>query len=620
VCGIFGWATPRPAPHADRLLDAASDALAHRGPDGAGRWRARTRDGGEVALLHRRLALVDPAGGAQPFMSADGRYVLSFNGEVYNHVELRQHLLDRGCRFRTASDTEVLIEAWRVWGEDALPRLRGMFAFALFDRTEQRLTLARDRFGKKPLHLAEAFGGVAFASEPQALLSLPGMTRRLNAEALPDLLLRRYVPGEETLFEGVRRLSPGMVATLVEGRIVERRWGRPPLVEVQPRLRSRAAAAAALAETLDAAVRLRLRADAPAGVFLSGGLDSSTIAALAARHAPVLRTYAAGFAETGLSEAPHAQRVAERLGARHETLIVTPEAFARRWPEAVRARGAPLGEASDIPLFMLAEAAASGVKIALTGEGADEVFLGYPKHRAERWTPAYRALVTPAAHRRLIEPLLRRLPFAGPRARSAARALCEEDPAARSILWFANDGVEDVAALCGRAPRLDRRSHPDLSALRAALLADQSDWLSSHLLERGDRMLMAFGIEGRAPFLDAEVAALAARAPDAMHFDRRGGKALLRAVAQPLLDAETLARGKAGFPTPINAWFRGPVRPLLDDLLRAPEAAVRRLVDSGEIDRRLADHATGRDHHGKMLWTLANLELFIREHRLEPPV
>ncbi len=620
MCGVFGWATPRPAPEADRWLDAASAALGHRGPDGAGRWRARTRDGGEIALLHRRLALVDPAGGAQPFTSGDGRYVVSFNGEVYNHVELREELRGCGCRFRTGADTEVLIEAWRVWGEDALPRLRGMFAFALYDKIAQRLTLARDRFGKKPLHLMATMGGLAFASEPQALLSLPGAPRRFNVEALPDLLLRRYVPGDRTLFEGVRRLTPGTVATLSKGRFIERRWARPPLAEVRPRAADRAAAEAALAQTLETAVRLRLRADAPAGVFLSGGLDSSTIAALAARHVSVLRTYAAGFAETGLSEAPHAARVAERLGARHETLIVSPEAFARRWPDAVRARGAPVGEASDIPLLMLAETASAAVKIALTGEGADEVFYGYPKHRAERWTPAYHALIGPAAHRRLVEPLVRRLPLAGRRARIAAGVLGEGDPAARAVLWFANGSPAEIAALCGRAPGVDRCETAGLSSLRAALLTDQSDWLANNLLERGDRMLIAAGVEGRAPFLDAEVAALAARIPDALHFDGRGGKALVRGAARSWLDAETLGRRKAGFRTPVGDWFRGPLRPMLDDLLRAPEAAVRRLLVPAEIDRRLAEHGARRVDHTAMLWTIANLELFMRAHRMESPV
>ncbi len=593
------------------------DALAHRGPDGRGAWRTRMRTGGEVALGHVRLSIIDIDGGAQPLISHDGRFVISFNGEIYNYVELRATLRARGCRFVTDSDTEVLVEAYRIWGVEALNRLRGMFAFAIYDVETERLVLARDPFGKKPLFLAEIAGGVAFSSEIPPLLDLPGVGRRLNHDVVGDYLLSRYAPGPETFFHGVRKPRPGHYAAYEQGVLTERRYFTPPLAEVRPQAKSREDAVSAFGAALETAVKRRLRSDAPYGVYLSGGLDSSVIAALMAREVRVFKAFSAGFEDPAHSELPHARRVADRLGAQHEMLTVTAVDFARHWPEAVRHRGAPVSEASDIPILMLSQAARSRAKMVLTGEGADELLAGYPKHRAERWIGAYHAVISSALHARLFDPLLRRLPYDQRRWKILSRALGEGDAARRARLWFASGSAAEVQRLTGRSLMESGAAPIGPSALRDVMLADQTSWLPDNLLERGDRMLMAAGIEGRMPFMDVDLATLVASFPDTLLFDRRGGKAILRAVAKDLLDEETLNRRKVGFRTPIGDWFRGPLKAMLRELLCGECASVRRLLDGAAIDRMLDEHFARRVDHTDMLWTVANLELFLREHRLD---
>jgi asparagine synthase (glutamine-hydrolysing) len=616
MCGILGWSTPHRL--TDDPIHRGLDALAHRGPDGRGAWTTTTRVGGEIALGHTRLAIIDAEGGAQPLLSCDRRFVVSFNGEIYNYIELRETLRARGSKFQTQSDTEVLIEAYRVWGVECLTRLRGMFAFALYDTRDERLVLARDPFGKKPLFLADVAGGVAFASEIAPLLDLPGMGRRLNRAVVGDYLMRRYASGPQTFFQGVRKLPPGCCAVIENGALTERRYFTPPLAEATPLNVSQAYAVTAFRTALEQAVRLRLRSDAPYGVFLSGGLDSSVVAALTVREAGAVSSFAVGFDEADYSELASAERVAARIGARHEALTVTADAFAEAWPAAVRHRGAPVSEASDIPLLLLARAAAGRVKMVLTGEGADELLAGYTKHRAERWIGAYHAAVPPALHRRLLAPLARRLPYDARRWKILSRALGESCPARRGALWFASGAYDEVERLTGQA--LQRPGAPAAtgrSSLRQIMLADQTGWLPDNLLERDDRMLMAAGVEGRAPFMDVDLAALVAGFPDKMLFDRRGGKAILRAAAADLVDAETLNRRKVGFRTPVGEWFHWELKPMLRDLVCGEGASVRRLLDGAAIDRLLEEHLARRTDHTDMLWTVANLELLLREHRLD---
>ena len=619
MCGIIGWIATRPVSGGEALLRTGMDALAHRGPDGRGHWRKGLSGGGEVALGHTRLSIIDAAGGGQPFFSHDRRFVVSFNGEIYNFVELREVLRAKGCRFVTQSDTEVLIEAWRVWGEGALMRLRGMFAFALYDAQSERLVLARDPFGKKPLFVAEMAGGVAFASEIAPLLALPGVDGGLNRRVLGDYLTRRYASGPETFFRGVRKFPAGHLVVYTQGGVVERRYFTPPVAHATVTDMPFPEAVGAFRAALEEAVRLRLRSDAPYGVYLSGGLDSSVIAALMARQVSELRSFSVGFEDASLSETPHAQRVAARLGAKHEALTVTAQDFAAHWPMAVRHRGAPVSEASDIPILMLSQAASKSVKMVLTGEGADELLAGYPKHRAERWIGGYHTVIPPGLHRRMVDPWAQRLPYRARRLKILSRLLGVDDVQDRSRQWFAN-AAHAVEDLLGHPPRREPVSPSTLPPLRQLMLADQAGWLPDNLLERGDRMLMAAGIEGRMPFMDVELAALVATFPDRLLFDRRGGKAILRAAAVDLLGAETLCRRKVGFRTPVGDWFRGELRFMLADLLVGEGSSVRRLLNGAVVDRLLAEHLSRRVDHTDMLWTLANLELFLRAFRLDAEI
>ncbi|HEY6578223.1 MAG TPA: asparagine synthase (glutamine-hydrolyzing), partial [Rhizomicrobium sp.] len=539
--------------------------------------------------------------------------------EIYNYIELGEELRARGYTFATQSDTEVVIAAWRAWGMGALPRLRGMFAFALWDAQAQQLLLARDPFGKKPLFLAEGAHGFLFASEIEPLLAFPGVSRALEPEALQQYLLNRYVPAPLTFFRAVKKLLPGCAAIWKNGRYSTVRWFTPPLAESEPDLASFDEATRAFEKVFDEAVRIRMRSDAPYGAFLSGGIDSSAVVAAMAQHsANPVRTFSVGFHEGAWSELHHAQTIAARFGAEHRELVVEPDAFLAHWPHAVRRRGAPVSEASDIPILMLSELASESVKMVLTGEGSDEILGGYPKHRAEGWVALYQRLMPRALH----EAFVHRAASAmnPPRLRVLAAAMAERDSATRMRAWFGGIAESERAALVGASAAI---APPDnfpfsietASALRRMLFFDQTSWLPDNLLERGDRMMMAASVEGRMPFMDVELARLAARMPDRFLTGGRGGKRVLRASLRNTLPKEILSRRKIGFRVPLHAWFRGRYRSELRDLLASGESSVARLCDASVLRCLVDEHLDGRRNNERILWTLANLELFLRAFR-----
>ncbi len=622
MCGIFGWALPRARARDRETLARLSDLLVHRGPDGAGCWLGTTADGGhQIGFGHRRLSIIDIAGGAQPMWSADGTVGIILNGEIYNYLELREELRARGHVFATQSDTEVLIEAYRAWGMGALSRLRGMFAFALWDARTQQLVLARDAFGKKPLFIAEGGHGFVFASEIEPLLAFPDISRTIEPQALGQYLLNRYVPAPLTFFRAVRKLLPGWAAVWKDGRCSTLRYFTPPLAEIEPDLVSFDQAVREFAAIFDDAVRIRMRSDAPYGAYLSGGINSSAIVAAMAKHSTApIRTFSVGFREEAWSELHHARSIAARFGTEHRELVVEPDAFLAHWPLAVRRRGAPVSEASDIPILMLSEMAARSVKMVLTGEGSDEMLGGYPKHRAEKWVALYQRLLPHVLH----EGLVRRAAAATnrPRLRILAAALGERDAATRLRVWFGGIAASERIALLGNSACI---SPPDLfpfsiatrSALRRTLFFDQTSWLPDNLLERGDRMMMAGSIEGRMPFMDVELARFAARLPDRFLAHGRGGKRVLRAAMRKILPREILSRRKFGFRVPFSDWFRGRYRSELRDLLASDASSTARLCDRAALDHLLDEHLDGRRNNERILWTLANLELFLRAFRPE---
>ncbi len=581
-------------------------SIAHRGPDGDGEFFQSLGHGaGRVALGHKRLAILDPAGGAQP-MVADG-LALSFNGEIYNFATLREELIAAGQSFATRSDTEVVLKAYRQWGAGFVDRLRGMFALALWDSARETLILGRDRFGKKPLFLAQRADALFFASEIKALL--PFVERRIDPAALEAYFAYRYVPGPATFFQGVTKLPPATIAVWQGGALTVRQYWEPPDARAPLPWRG-GDPVAALRKAVDEAVGLRMVSDAPYGAFLSGGLDSSTIVALMARHSsgPV-DTFAVGFDQPGFSELDDAALVARHVGTRHHALTVGAADVADVLPRLIRARDAPVPEPSDIALYRLAMHAARTVKMVLTGEGADEILGGYPKHRAERLSAAYRALVPAGLHRGLVLPLTAR----SRRIHLAAKAMGLRDEPARFARWFgALDPEERRALLALPAHIFTPPPVSGTSALRRIFHFDQTSWLPDNLLERADRVTMAASLEARMPFLDQELVALVSSLPDT----QRLNKNLLRRAVAGLIPNRTIQRRKVGFRAPTGAWLRAELKPFLLDNLTGPSSRTRHYYRDTALIRVIDEHMTRKAEHEKLLWTMLSLELFHREYGL----
>lgn len=622
MCGIFGFhARSRLSLAAE--LDAATDLLTHRGPDGRGTFTARSPDGEwQAGLGHRRLSILDIEGSPQPMHSHDGRYTVVYNGEIYNYIELRAELIERGHRFATQGDTEVLIEAWRAWGEDCLSRFNGMFAFLLWDNRTGRLIAARDPFGKKPLFVAEAEGVHAFASEIEPLRKFPGIDDRLDQDSLREYLAYRYVPGPATFFKSIAKVPPGTFMVLDGDRVSPTRYFTTPFSRTTPDITDFDEALRLFSDKLDAAVQMRLRSDAPFGAYLSGGLDSSMIVALMSRHTgkPV-STFSVGFDVPGSSELPYARQVADAFGTDHHELAVGMGEFTSVWEEAVLRRGAPVAEPSDLPVLLLSKMASRSVKMVLTGEGADELLGGYPKHRAEPWVALYQRLMPGVLHDAVMGPGARALPYALRRVKTVAGVAGIRDHQARMAAWFGGGDAELTRALYAGPPAsraldpLPFTADGAASALKRMLHFDQTSWLPDNLLERGDRMMMAGSIEGRMPFMDVGLAELVARFPDAFLTGAPKGKRVLRTLAARMLPQAIVTRKKVGFRVPVEQWFRTGMADRMRDLLQSGDATVRQVCNAGEIDRLMGEHLEGRQNHEKLLWALANLEQFFRIFR-----
>jgi asparagine synthase (glutamine-hydrolysing) len=621
MCGIAG-AVVRPESLVDLpVIDRMLDSLAHRGPDGRGTARYSSQAGDRVLLGHRRLAIIDPAGGKQPMCDDAAGLALTFNGEIYNFRELRAELAACGCKFALDSDTEVLLRAYQHWGEKVVERLRGMFAFAIWDASRQQLFIARDRFGEKPLFLHEDADGIYFASEIKALLHLPQPRPQVNLSAVWDFLAYRYVPGPQTLLEGIRKLAPGTCATWKDGRLTERRYWFAPDRDASQASAANEDVVETFLGRLDDAVKMQMVSDVPFGAFLSGGLDSSTIVALMTRHNTNVRTFSVGFGEGGYSELEYANVVARHFGTQHHELIVGFDDIVENLPKLVGYRDAPVSEPSDIPIYMLAKEASKTVKMVLTGEGSDEILGGYPKHVFERFAQGYQLMPGMIRHN-LIAPITHSLPYGFRRAKTAITNLNIEDWRERYVRWFgALDHREreelSVLRLNGYdhgndAPPFD--SAPDSSTLRRMLYFDQTSWLPDNLLERGDRMTMAASIESRVPFLDHELAGYVSTLPDSYRVKGLKTKWILRQAGRSLIPDAILERKKVGFRVPVNKWFQGPLKEYLCDHLRGRDSKTRAYYDPQVLDRVMDDHIEGRQNHEKLLWALLNLEIWHRQY------
>lgn len=593
MCGIAGFFGA-----GDRQdLASMTGLLAHRGPDADG-FYVKESDG--IFLGHRRLSIVDLGGGAQPMASADGRLVVVFNGEIYNHGELRAALVQRGHRFFTDhSDTEVLLHGWREWGPELIPRLNGMWAFALWDASEHRLFLSRDRFGKKPLFYFQRSGTFAFSSELTSLLRHPLAPQKESEIARVKFFAHALIPAPHSAIEGVWKLpaAHSMVADR-DGVRLSRYW-RYTLEPVEP-ARPEASLAEELRDCVGRATRRRLMADVPLGVFLSGGIDSSMVAALASQSLPgnSLSTFTIGFDEPTFDESAPARRMAEFLGTNHSQETLSLDAALDALPAIFDRLDEPQGDSSLLPTWLLCRFARRKVTVALSGDGGDELFAGYDPFRAIRLADAYAKIVPRPIHR-AIRLLAARLPVSHAniswdfKIKRTLRGL-SHPPNLWNPVWLGALDPDDLARLTGSQFSMEEIYSEAIGAWESGAGADHVDrtlqfyteiYLQDGILAKADRASMMNSLEVRSPFLDIEVADFARKLPN--RFKLRGGttKFLLKMAAAPLAPADIIGRKKKGFGSPIGPWFRSgrlapaPGSPLLAEKLLAHT--------SGQADERL---------------------------------
>jgi asparagine synthase (glutamine-hydrolysing) len=638
MCGLAGMIDWRAQTSADALRaigEAMNGALSHRGPDSGDVW-SEAESG--ATLAHRRLAIIDLSpGGAQPMLSGDGRYVIMLNGEIYNYRDIRRELEAAGQHLRSESDTEVLLAACALWGvQAACERSIGMFAFALWDRTTRTLWLARDRLGKKPLYYAASPERVLFASQLKAFRHAPGWSPSVDQDAVVEYLRLGYVAQPRSIYREAAKLPPGHILTL--------RAGQPPQLTCfwDPRAMARTAmseADAALdeaeaAERLDAllrdAVRLRMIADVPLGAFLSGGIDSSTVAALMqAQSTRPVKTFSIGFHEMGYDEAPHAQRVAAHLGTEHTEFYVEPKHALDVIPRLPDWYDEPFSDASQIPTYLVSEMTRRHVTVALSGDGGDELFAGYPRYFwAERLTlilhtipdpvrrvsqAALRAL-SPTSWNRLfgVVPHAWRPALPGDRLHKLATILDHIEPDAiyRRLVsqW---ERPQEIAAAGGEPPgplwdQSVGRDFPDLLARMQFL--DLVTYLPDDILAKVDRATMAVGLEGRAPLLDHRVVQLAWSLPARLKVQQGKSKWLLRRVLARYVPESLIDRPKMGFGVPIGAWIRGPLRDWAEALLAPSRLAAGGLVRPEPVQQAWREHLAGTRNWQYPLWTVLMLE------------
>jgi len=623
MCGIGGVAHhdgSRPDPAA---LARLSDAMRERGPDDEGRWVA---DG--VGLVHRRLSIIDlSAAGRCPMPNEDGRVQAVVNGEIYNFEALRRELEAHGHRFRSRCDSEVVVHGFEQWGPGLVERLDGMFAFAVWDDAARQLFVARDRLGEKPLYYLENGRGLAFASTLGALQAYFDGELEVDPHAIECFLCHSFIPAPHTVWKGVRSLPPAHRALWQAGRAlrVERYWDFPA-----PR-RARISVAEAeerIEAALDRAVRERLVADVPVGGFLSGGVDSSLVMALAARHATAIDTFSIGFAERDFSELPYARRVAETIGSTHHELVLGEDDLLRVVPELVWQYGQPFGDSSAIPTHWVSRLTRGEVVVSLSGDGGDESFAGYWRAASVAWAALYGRVVPEGLRRSAVPGLCRTLDSAGAGDLAARLAAMNRLSLARpgagytnSLSWFDHRGELFGEALNGG----DAASHdpvrcrtgralpyPDASTLQQVLYDDFQVQLPDDYLVKVDVASMAASLEVRAPFLDHHLVEEAWQLPDHHKLRRGDGKWLLKRIAARHVPREVVYRPKSGFALPMKHWWRGRLAPVLRELMRESRCVQRGWLRAEPVLRRLDEHESGRADHDIRLWLVLWLELWAR--------
>ena len=615
ICGIVSLAGETVDPVA---VAAMNSTLVHRGPDSAGTFAE-----GAAALGARRLSIIDLEGGDQPIGNEDGRIQVVQNGEIYNHAELRHRLERAGHVFKTRCDTEVLVHLYEERGPAFVEELRGMFAIALWDRLEQRLVLARDRFGIKPLYYRIESGSLAFASELKALLSVPGFSRDVDLNALEAFLAFNSIPAPLTIFREARKLPAGHLLIAHGSEVSLRRYARPrPVAADRVRRDDSEVLADELRERLRDSVRAHLVSDVRVGVLLSGGIDSSALAALAARESPYrISTFSIGFEERSFNELEQARMVAERYSTDHHELVVRPDAV-ELLPKLAEAFDEPFADSSALPTYLVSQLAAGHVKVALSGEGGDELFGGYYTYVADTLAPRIGWLASAA------RPIVERLPSSSAKAsfdykakrfaRAAHLPVLERHHAWKEI--FSPDAR--AALLDGRRGELDpldvyrARYAETEGAEELARLQDVDTgiYLVADLLVKTDRASMAHSLEARVPFCDPVVAELALALPKSMRVRGLAKKRLLRKAVAPLLPREISRARKQGFSIPAAAWLRGDLEPFARDVLSPQSLARHGFFDPAAVTALIDAHVTRRDDLSRQLWGLLAFTLWFERY------
>lgn len=630
MCGIAGMVRFTGLAAHERDIGARMAAtLRHRGPDASGHYSDT-----HASLGHRRLSIIDLDGGRQPMANESGTIHVVFNGEIYNHNGLRERLQSQGHRFRTRCDTEVIAHAYESYGETFVDHLIGMFAIALWDSGKRRLLLVRDRMGIKPLYYHRDDERVVFGSELKAVLAAGGIDRRIDHAALNDYLTFGHVPAPRTVFRGVHKLEPGhMLRVTATGASLRQWWDIP--IDTDDAAASPASESSddawreAFAELLETSVQDRLMSDVPLGAFLSGGVDSSSIVAAMCRRAtgPVL-TQTVGFDEEDHDERAHARSFAVMLGTDHHEVMVRPDA-AQVATELVRRFDEPFADSSAVPTLLLSRAAREHVTVALSGDGGDEMLAGYRRYRFDLAEAALRSLC----------PAWLRRPTAGvagwlyPKAAWLPRPL----RARQTLQNLACDDItahlKSVSLYGGTLPRLllRREFHGVMNdcdpymrgrelfaryvsphLLNRLLYVDMKTLMVDDILTKVDRASMAVGLEVRVPLLDHRIVELAARMPPRLKLHDGKGKCVLRATLADWVGEEPARRPKKGFDVPVDAWFRGPLRDMVEDLLLSSRAGCHEWIDPRAMRRAMDDHVRGVRANGPLLWTLLMLEMWSR--------
>ena len=634
MCGIAGIcqvdASPL-TPEAGQWVKAMTDRMSHRGPDGEGQWSS-----GPVCLGHRRLSIIDLSGGGQPMHSADGQMTVTFNGEIYNYAELKEQLTALGGQFQTSSDTEVILEGYRIWGPDCLARFDGMFAFALWDNQQRRLFCARDRFGKKPFFYTVQHGRLYFASELTGIEQLRHLSLTMNPQAVMRYLAYEYVPTPHSVYTEVQSLPPSHMLLLQDGNLSISRYWDMPMPDESDR-RSDNELCEELRFLLSRAVRRRMVSDVPLGVFLSGGIDSSIVAGLMARQSSTaIKTFSIGFSEASYDESRYARIVAKAFATDHHERVLSAEECADTLPGIISRMDVPMADASVAPTWLLSGVTREKVTVALGGDGADELWAGYEHYIGFKVAQWYNA--APSALRKgIIEPLAQLLPssagYINPRLAVATFLRAAHAPAWQRVQTmltaFTPDMQESILDSAFKAQQpgflapevlfAPTREHYDhwqpqnaATPLARAFHVYARQFMLDDILVKVDRCSMLHSLEVRAPFLDKDAAEFAARLPVSRKLHGFKRKWLLKKAFAELLPDEILYRNKRGFQIPVAQWLRGRMRPLMEDLLSESALKAQGIFNHQAVRALMDEHVSGRADLRKPLWTLLVFQLWWR--------